>query len=106
MSPEIIGLIIGVVFIVPTIYLIRSKAWDALAWPAFLITLPVYYMLEDLEPCAHYRITVRAVTTGGLVSLEADYEEQAGYAGSFLTVAACVALQCNTQYTLQHPLQC
>ena len=45
MSPEIIGLIIGVVFIVPTIYLIRSKAWDSLAWPAFLITLPVYYML-------------------------------------------------------------
>ena len=45
MSPEIIGLIIGVVFIVPTIYLIRRKAWDSLAWPAFLITLPVYYML-------------------------------------------------------------
>ena len=44
MSPEIIGLIIGVVFIVPTIYLIRSKAWDSLAWPAFLITLPIYYI--------------------------------------------------------------
>ena len=48
MSPDVIGLIIGVIFIVPTIYLIRSRAWDSLAWPAFLITLPVYYMLFGL----------------------------------------------------------
>ena len=45
MSPELIGLIIGVTFIVPTIYLIRNKGWDSLAWPLFLATLPLYYML-------------------------------------------------------------
>ena len=38
-------MVIGIAFIVPTIYLIRNKRWDALAWPLFLITLPVYYML-------------------------------------------------------------
>ena len=45
MSPDLIGLIIGIVFIVPTIYLIRNKQWDALAWPMFLVTLPIYYAL-------------------------------------------------------------
>ncbi len=45
MSPEVLGVIIGVAFIVPTIYLIRNKRWDSLAWPLFLATLPVYYML-------------------------------------------------------------
>ena len=45
MSPEITGLLIGLVFIPPTIWFVRQKHWDALAWPAFLVTLPVYYML-------------------------------------------------------------
>ena len=45
MSPNVIGLIIGVAFIVPTIYLIRTKKWDSIAWPMFLVTLPIYYML-------------------------------------------------------------
>ena len=45
MSPEILGVVIGVVFIVPTIYFIRRKAWDRQAWPLILVTLPFYYML-------------------------------------------------------------
>ena len=45
MSHDLIGLIIGIVFIVPTIYLIRKKQWDAVAWPMFLVTLPIYYAL-------------------------------------------------------------
>lgn len=45
MSPDVIGLMIGLIFIVPTIYLIRTKRWDSLAWPLFLVTLPVYYMM-------------------------------------------------------------
>ena len=45
MSPEMMGVVIGLVFIVPTIYLIRNKRWDSIAWPMFLITLPVWYML-------------------------------------------------------------
>lgn len=48
MSPNIIGLIIGFIFIVPTIYLIRSKQWDNSAWPWLLVTLPIYYMLFGL----------------------------------------------------------
>ncbi|MEM7002745.1 MAG: hypothetical protein AAF529_18290 [Pseudomonadota bacterium] len=45
MSPDLLGVLIGVVFIVPTIYLIKNKRWDSAAWPLFLVTLPVYYML-------------------------------------------------------------
>ncbi len=45
MSPDVIGMIVGIVFIIPTIYLIRKRQWDSAAWPLFLATLPVYYML-------------------------------------------------------------
>jgi len=45
MPPDILGAIIGAVFIVPTIYFIRNKQWDSPAWPLLLVTLPVYYML-------------------------------------------------------------
>lgn len=45
MSPELIGVIIGLVFVLPTILFIRVKRFDAWAWPIFLATLPVYYML-------------------------------------------------------------
>lgn len=48
MSPNIIGIIIGLIFIVPTIYLIRQRRLDAWAWPLFLVTLPVWYMLFGL----------------------------------------------------------
>ena len=44
-SYNILGAAIGILFIAPTIYLIRTKDWDKVAWPFFLITLPVYYML-------------------------------------------------------------
>ena len=44
-SPNLSGLIIGIIFIFPTIYFIRNKNWDSVAWPLFLMTLPVYYML-------------------------------------------------------------
>lgn len=45
MSAELIGLIIGAIFIVPTIYYVRKKQWDGLTWPLFLVSLPIYYML-------------------------------------------------------------
>lgn len=45
MSPELIGMCLGVVFVVPTVFFLRAKKWDALALPIFLATLPVYYML-------------------------------------------------------------
>ncbi len=48
MLPNIIGIIIGLVFIVPTIYFIRQRRLDAWAWPLFLVTLPVWYMLFGL----------------------------------------------------------
>ncbi len=45
MSPELAGVIIGLIFIIPTICFIRIKRWDSLAWPVFLATLPLYYIL-------------------------------------------------------------
>jgi hypothetical protein len=47
-SPELVGVIIGLGFVLPTIYLIRAKRFDAWAWPIFLATLPIYYMLFGL----------------------------------------------------------
>ena len=47
-SAHVLGVIIGILFIIPTIYFIRTKDWDKVAWPFFLITLPVYYMLFGL----------------------------------------------------------
>ncbi len=44
-SADVLGVIIGILFIIPAICLIRTKDWDKVAWPFFLITLPVYYML-------------------------------------------------------------
>ena len=44
-SADVLGVIIGILFIIPTIYFIRTKDWDKVAWPFFLITLPVYNML-------------------------------------------------------------
>ena len=48
MSPDVFGLVLGAVFIVPTLYFVRHKSWDQVAWPLFLVTLPVYYMLFGL----------------------------------------------------------
>ena len=45
MSPEILGVVIGLSFILPTIYVIRAHNFDAWAWPIILATLPIYYML-------------------------------------------------------------
>jgi hypothetical protein len=44
-SPELIGVFIGVIFVVPTIYLARKNKLESWAWPLFLTTLPVWYML-------------------------------------------------------------
>jgi hypothetical protein len=46
--PELAGVVVGVGFIVPAIYVIRTKEFDSWAWPIFLATLPVYYMLFGL----------------------------------------------------------
>lgn len=48
MSSTTLGIAIGVVFIFPTIYLLRRLDIEAQAWPGFLLTLPVYYMLFGL----------------------------------------------------------
>lgn len=40
-----IGIVIGVVFVVPTIYIIRKRGLGDWAWPFFLASLPVWYML-------------------------------------------------------------
>ncbi len=45
MSPEILGLVIAIIFFVPTILYLRKKRIEAHAWPLFLATLPIYYML-------------------------------------------------------------
>ena len=44
-SADILGVIIGELSIIPTIYFIPTEDWDKVAWPFFFITLPVYYML-------------------------------------------------------------
>ena len=48
MSPEVVGIIIGLIFIVPTIYVIEKRGYGRWAWPIFLVTLPIYYMLFGL----------------------------------------------------------
>ncbi|MFT7689190.1 MAG: hypothetical protein ACI9FB_004558 [Candidatus Azotimanducaceae bacterium] len=48
MSPEFIGIIIGAVFVMPTIYFVHKNQFDAWAWPIFLTTLPLYYMMFGL----------------------------------------------------------
>ena len=48
MSPDLTGIIAAVALLVPTIHVIRSRGFDAWAWPLILATLPVYYMLMGL----------------------------------------------------------
>ncbi len=48
MSPEVIGFIIAILFTLPTIYIVRKYDFDSWAWPLFLITLPIWYMLFGL----------------------------------------------------------
>ena len=45
MSPELVGLIVGLAFIFPAIYVIRLNGFETQAWPIILATLPIYYML-------------------------------------------------------------
>ncbi|MEP0203569.1 MAG: hypothetical protein ABJ084_04905 [Halioglobus sp.] len=49
MSPEmldvVIGVIVGIVFVCPTIYMIQKRRFDDWAWPLFLASLPIWYML-------------------------------------------------------------
>ena len=48
MSPDLIGIILGIALVVPTLYVVRSQGVDAWAWSAILATLPLYYMLMGL----------------------------------------------------------
>ncbi|QFU74422.1 hypothetical protein EY643_01445 [Halioglobus maricola] len=41
----VFGLVFGIVFVVPTICMIRKRGLDDWAWPFFLASLPVWYML-------------------------------------------------------------
>ena len=45
MSPDVIGLLLGILFVLPTLYVIRNYGWDQIAWPLILISLPGHYML-------------------------------------------------------------
>ena len=45
MSTLIFGLALGAAFIFPAIAFVRRKHWDASAWPLFLVTLPIWYLL-------------------------------------------------------------
>ncbi|MEP4485618.1 MAG: hypothetical protein ABJ013_08325 [Halioglobus sp.] len=49
MLPEmldvVIGIILGIVFVCPTIYMIQKRGFDDWAWPLFLASLPIWYML-------------------------------------------------------------
>jgi len=47
-SPDLIGIVIGIVFILPTIYFVRRQNFDSWAWPVFLVSLPVWYMAFGL----------------------------------------------------------
>lgn len=48
MSPEFVGIIIGVIFVVPAISFIEKRGYGRWAWPIFLVTLPIYYMAFGL----------------------------------------------------------
>ncbi|MEP1470155.1 MAG: hypothetical protein ABJK25_04215 [Halieaceae bacterium] len=48
MSPESIGVIIGLAFTLPTIYFVRRQKFDSWAWPIFLVSLPIWYMAFGL----------------------------------------------------------
>lgn len=48
MWSDVIGVLLGIGFIAPTLVMIRSRGLDVLAWPAFLITLPIWYALFGL----------------------------------------------------------
>jgi len=56
MSPDSIGAIIGIFFILPTIYIVQKKEMGAWVWPLFLTTLPIYYMLFGLIVMDHSAI--------------------------------------------------
>ncbi|MEH6910851.1 MAG: hypothetical protein V7459_09690 [Oceanicoccus sp.] len=45
MPAELTGVVIGFAFVIPTIYLARKNAVESWAWPLFLVSLPVWYML-------------------------------------------------------------
>ncbi|MCH1492684.1 MAG: hypothetical protein L7T24_09000 [Luminiphilus sp.] len=43
MSPEGIGVVVGVVFTLPTLYALRRTRLESWAWPLLLVSLPVWY---------------------------------------------------------------
>ena len=44
MSPDLIGVLIGVPFVAAAIWLFRNRRYEDWAWPATLASLPLYYM--------------------------------------------------------------
>ena len=48
MSPELIGVVIGLAFTLPTIYFVHQQNFDSWAWPLFLVSLPIWYMAFGL----------------------------------------------------------
>ena len=48
MSPELIGILLAILLLVPTFYVVHTYRLDSWAWTLILATLPVYYMLMGL----------------------------------------------------------
>ena len=48
MSSNLIGVIVGIAFVFPAVYLVRKQKFDQWFWPITLATLPIYYMLFGL----------------------------------------------------------
>ena len=65
MSPDMlntsIGVFIGVIVVVPTIYIIRTRGVGDWAWPFFLASLPVWYMLFGVLALDEAAITLEAL---------------------------------------------
>ena len=45
----------------------------------------VQHTIDELEPCADYRISVASVTKGGIQSHRLNYRDHAGFAGKSVT---------------------
>jgi hypothetical protein len=57
----IVGVALGIIFVVPTIYMIRQRGYGGWAWPLFLASLPVWYMLFGALALDGTAITLEAL---------------------------------------------